>query len=184
MTAQIILKMGNPVLRQVASNFKTEEILSEDTKILLENMWETLEIAGGIGLAAPQIGVSKQLAIIKLSSESERYPEAEASEPFVIFNPEISILDNDLQGFWEGCLSVPGLRGYVERPKKIRIDYLNEFAEQQSIVLEEFLATVFQHELDHLIGMLYVDRMEDVGTLMFEDEMDLLNEIGEDEILD
>ena len=69
-------------------------------------------------------------------------------------------------------------------PKKIRIDYLNEFAEQQSIVLEEFLATVFQHELDHLIGMLYVDRMEDVGTLMFEDEMDLLNEIGEDEILD
>ena len=68
--------MGNPVLRQVASNFKTEEILSEDTKILLENMWETLEIAGGIGLAAPQIGVSKQLAIIKLSSESERYPEA------------------------------------------------------------------------------------------------------------
>ena len=79
---------------------------------------------------------------------------------------------------------MPGLRGYVERPRKIKIDYLDEFAEQQSIVLEEFLATVFQHELDHLIGMLYVDRMEDAGTLMFEDEMDLLDEVGEDEILD
>ena len=184
MTAQRILKMGNPVLRQVAFEFKREEILSDDTKVLLGNMWDTLELAGGIGLAAPQIGVSKQLAIIKLSSESERYPEAEASEPFVIFNPKISIIDNDLQGFWEGCLSVPGLRGYVERPRKIKIDYLDEFAEQQSIVLEEFLATVFQHELDHLIGMLYVDRMEDAGTLMFEDEMDLLDEVGEDEILD
>ncbi len=171
-------------MRQVAFDFKREEILSDDTKVLLGNMWDTLELAGGIGLAAPQIGVSKQLAIIELSSESERYPEAEASEPFIIFNPKISIIDNDLQGFWEGCLSVPGLRGYVERPRKIKIDYLDEFAEQQSIVLEEFLATVFQHELDHLIGMLYVDRMEDAGTLMFEDEMDLLDEVGEDEILD
>ena len=178
MTAQRILKMGNPVLRQVASKFEKDEILSEDTKTLLENMWDTLELAGGIGLAAPQIGVSKQLAIIELSSESERYPEAEASDAFIIFNPQISVIDNDLQGFWEGCLSVPGLRGYVERPKKIKIDYLDEFARQQSIVLEEFLATVFQHELDHLIGMLYVDRMEDVGTLMFEDEMDLLDEVG------
>ena len=79
MTAQRILKMGNPVLRQVASDFKREEILSDDTKVLLGNMWDTLELAGGIGLAAPQIGVSKQLAIIELSSESERYPEAEAS---------------------------------------------------------------------------------------------------------
>ena len=79
---------------------------------------------------------------------------------------------------------MPGLRGYVERPRKIKIDYLDEFAEQQSIVLEEFLATVFQHELDHLIGMLYVDRMEDAGTLMFEDEMDLLNEVEDDKILD
>lgn len=184
MTAQRILKMGNPVLRQVASKFEEDEILSEDTKTLLEDMWDTLELAGGIGLAAPQIGVSKQLAIIELSSESERYPEAEASDAFIIFNPQISVIDNDLQGFWEGCLSVPGLRGYVERPKKIKIDYLDEFANQQSIILEEFLATVFQHELDHLIGMLYVDRMEDVGTLMFEDEMDLLDEVGEDEILD
>ena len=184
MTVQKILKMGNPILRLIASNFDRDEILSEETKLLLENMWDTLEVAGGIGLAAPQIGVSKQLAIIEISEESERYPEAEASEAFIIFNPKISVVDNDLQGFWEGCLSVPGLRGYVERPKKIQIDYLDEFAEQQSIVLEDFLATVFQHELDHLIGMLYVDRMEDAGTLMFEDEMDLLNEVEDEEILD
>ena len=72
----------------------------------------------------------------------------------------------------------------MKKSTKIKIHYLDEFAKQQSIVLEEFLATVVQHELDHLIGMLYVDRMEDVGTLMFEDEMDLLDEVGKDEILD
>ena len=145
-------------------------------------MWDSLKEAGGIGLAAPQIGISKQLAVIKLSEESERYPDMEDSEAFVIFNPEITILDEAEQGFWEGCLSVPGLRGFVERPRKIRVDFLDENAETCSIEVEDFLATVFQHELDHLIGKLYVDRMKDIGTLMFEDEM-VFEELDE-EVLD
>ena len=160
-----------------------EEILSEDTEILLKDMWDSLEEAGGIGLAAPQIGISKQLAVIKLSEESDRYPDMETTEPYVIFNPQITVLDKEVQGFWEGCLSVPGLRGYVERPRKVRIDYLDENADERTIEVEDFLATVFQHELDHLIGMLYVDRMEDVSTLMYEDEM-ILQEVSEEEILD
>ena len=175
--------MGNPLLRLEAKPFTLEEILSEETEILLRDMWDSLEEAGGIGLAAPQIGISKQLAVIKLSEESDRYPDMETTEPYVIFNPQITVLDKEVQGFWEGCLSVPGLRGYVERPRKVRIDYLDENADERTVEVEDFLATVFQHELDHLIGMLYVDRMEDVSTLMYEDEM-ILQEVSEEEILD
>ena len=171
MSARPILKMGNPILRNVAEDFSREEILSQETKILLEDMWDSLAEAGGIGLAAPQIGVSKQLAIIKLSEVSDRYPDMEDSEAFVVFNPKLSVVDDNEQGFWEGCLSVPGLRGFVERPRSVRIDFLDESANSRSLEVEDFLATVFQHELDHLEGTLYLDRMKDITTLMFEEEM-------------
>ena len=171
MSIREIVKMGNPVLREVAEDFSVEEIKSTETKDLLEDMWDSLEAAGGIGLAAPQIGISKQLAIIKLSSESDRYPDMEDSETYVIFNPKISVIDDKEQGFWEGCLSIPGLRGYVERPRKIRVDFLDENAVQKSIEIENFLATVFQHEIDHLYGTLYVEKMKDITTLTFEEEM-------------
>ena len=144
-------------------------------------MWEVMEEAGGIGLAAPQIGILKQLAVIKLDSNSERYENIEDSEEFVIFNPELEILDETKQGFWEGCLSVPGLRGYVERPRKLKISYLNEQAEERELIVEDFLATVFQHELDHLFGFLYVDRLKSNKDLIFENEG---SKISEDKILD
>ena len=182
MTARQIIKMGNPLLREVADEFTPEEIKSAETKKLLEDMWDSLAAVGGIGLAAPQIGISKQLTVIKLSEESDRYPDMEDTEAFVIFNPKITVLDETEQGFWEGCLSVPGLRGFVERPRSIRVDYLDENAESVYIEVEDFLATVFQHELDHLIGKLYVDRMKDITTLMFEDEM-IFEEL-EEEVLD
>ena len=182
MSVKEILKMGNPLLREVAEDFSVEEIKNSETQLLLEDMWHSLAAAGGIGLAAPQIGISKQLAVIKLTEESDRYPDMEDSEAFVIFNPKITVLDKTEQGFWEGCLSVPGLRGFVERPRKIRVDFLDENAKPRSIEVEDFLATVFQHELDHLVGKLYVDRIKDITTLMFEDEM-VFEEL-EEEILD
>ena len=182
MSVKEILKMGNPLLREVAEDFSVEEIKNSETQLLLEDMWDSLAAAGGIGLAAPQIGISKQLAVIKLTEESDRYPDMEDSEAFIIFNPKITVLDKTEQGFWEGCLSVPGLRGFVERPRKIRVDFLDESAKPRSIEVEDFLATVFQHELDHLVGKLYVDRIKDITTLMFEDEM-VFEEL-EEEILD
>jgi|TARA_B100000530_G_scaffold106629_1_gene66097 peptide deformylase len=182
MSVKEILKMGNPLLREVAEDFSVEEIKNSETQLLLEDMWHSLAAAGGIGLAAPQIGISKQLAVIKLTEESDRYPDMEDSEAFIIFNPKITVLDKTEQGFWEGCLSVPGLRGFVERPRKIRVDFLDENAKPRSIEVEDFLATVFQHELDHLVGKLYVDRIKDITTLMFEDEM-VFEEL-EEEILD
>ena len=171
MSVREIIKMGNPVLREIAEDFSPKEILSEDTQSLVEDMWDSMEAAGGIGLAAPQIGISKQLAVIRLQEQSDRYPDMKDSEDFVIFNPKITVLDKTEQGFWEGCLSIPGLRGYVERPRNIRVDYLDEDAKPKSIEIDEFLATVFQHEIDHLIGRLYVDRMKDITTLTYEDEM-------------
>ena len=166
-----IIKMGNPILRQVARELTVEEIKSQEVKQLIQDMWETMEDAGGIGLAAPQIAIPLQLTVIRVPRDSERYPETEESDEYVILNPKITYLTDETQGFWEGCLSVPGLRGLVERPKKIRVDYLDENANSQSIELDDFLATVFQHELDHLIGKLYIDRMKDISTLMYEDEI-------------
>ena len=178
---ELILKMGNPILREVSKPLLKEEIVSDQSKDLVKKMWEVMEQAGGIGLAAPQIGVLKQLAVIKLDSNSERYENIEDSEEFVIFNPKLEVLDETKQGFWEGCLSVPGLRGYVERPRKLKINYLNEKAEEKEVIVEDFLATVFQHELDHLFGFLYVDRLKSVKDLIFENE---INNIPEEKILD
>ena len=172
--------MGNPLLREVAKEFTKDEILSGDMQDLITDMWDTMYAYDGIGLAAPQIGLSRQLAVIHLEEDSERYPELVESKKFIIFNPSISVLDETKQEFWEGCLSVPGLRGPVSRPRKIKVDYLDENAKENSIELEDFLATVFQHELDHLFGKLFVDRMEDISLLAYEEEL----LVSKDEVID
>ena len=180
MTVRKVIKMGNPLLREVAKEFTKDEILSEDMQDLITDMWDTMYAYDGIGLAAPQIGLSRQLAVIHLEEDSERYPDLVESKKFIIFNPSISVLDETKQEFWEGCLSVPGLRGPVSRPKKIKVDYLDENAKENSIELEDFLATVFQHELDHLFGKLFVDRMEDISLLAYEEEL----LVSKDEVID
>ena len=180
MTVRKVIKMGNPLLREVAKEFTKDEILSGDMQDLITDMWDTMYAYDGIGLAAPQIGLSRQLAVIHLEEDSERYPELVESKKFIIFNPSISVLDETKQEFWEGCLSVPGLRGPVSRPKKIKVDYLDENAKENSIELEDFLATVFQHELDHLFGKLFVDRMEDISLLAYEEEL----LVSKDEVID
>ena len=166
-----ILKLGNPILRLTAKELTREEILSSEIQELIPKMWSVMKEAGGIGLAAPQIGISIQLAVIKLENDSERYDNLEDSEEFIIFNPKLEDLDEKKQGFWEGCLSVPGLRGDVERPRKLKIKYLDEHAIERQVIVEDFLATVFQHELDHLFGYLYVDRLDSTKDLVFEEEM-------------
>lgn len=168
MSVREVLRMGHPLLREKARKLTDTEILNSQS--LLQDMFDTMEKEQGIGIAAPQIGESLMAAIIKIPSDNPRYPNSEESETYIIFNPEIHILDQQLQGFWEGCLSVPGLRGFVERPRKVMIKYKNEKAENCEIVVEDFLATVFQHELDHLFGTLYVDRISDKTKLSFIEE--------------
>jgi peptide deformylase len=157
--------IGNPVLRKVGRILEPDEIGSARVRGLVEDMVDTMHELGGIGIAAPQVSESLQLAIIEIPEESDRYPDTTAFGLTVIVNPRITVLDQTEQTFWEGCLSVPDLRGIVHRPRKIRVDYTDLSSRPQSITAEDFVATVFQHELDHLQGVLFVDKVRDPTTL-------------------
>ncbi len=170
MAVRTILRMGHPILRQPAVPMTAEELGSPQTRQLIADMVETLQAYGGIGLAAPQIGVSKRLAIIAITGGPSRYGDIPPMPLTVFANPSIEVLPGPSAGYWEGCLSVPGLRGFVERPQHIRVRYQQLDGQSQELVLQGFLATVFQHEFDHLDGHLYLDRMQDMQKLMFEAE--------------
>ncbi len=164
MARREVLRMGNPLLRQAASDFTVEEIKTNETKELIQDMIETMEAEEGIGLAAPQIGILKKLALVGIPKEDDDY------ELLIVFNPVIRVIDETTAGCWEGCLSVPGLRGLVERPQKIEVEYLDDQAEPQKVIAEGFAATVFQHEIDHLYGTLYIDRIKDTKNIAFTEE--------------
>ncbi len=170
MAIKKVIRMGNPLLRKNSDKLTKEEIRSSELKTLIQDMYDTMKEEDGIGLAAPQIGINKQIAIIELSEDSARYKEVEQTSLLTIINPKLTILDEERQGYWEGCLSIPGLRGFVERPKKIKVEFIDQKMEQQTLILEGFLATVFQHELDHLFGTLYIDHIKDTKLLSFEEE--------------
>ena len=163
--------MGNPILRLTAEKVVVSELFTQDFNGLLKDMYESMKESHGIGIAAPQIGVSKQVALIELGSIN-RYGEVIDLPLTTFINPEIEIIDETTQGFWEGCLSVPGMRGFVERPRHIKVRFLNEKGEEQILEAEGFLATVIQHELDHLFGTLYVDRIKDPKLFMFQEEFE------------
>ncbi len=170
MTIQTVVRMGHPTLRQVAKPYPVDEIDSPAFRTLIQNMRETLHAYGGIGLAAPQIGVSYQLVVIEIENTTTRYGELDQI-PFSVFvNPTISVVGEATAGYWEGCLSLPGLMGYVERPQLILVNCLDEAGNSSSVEYDGFLATVFQHEFDHLMGKLYVDRMKDLDRFSFDEE--------------
>lgn len=165
-----VLRMGHPLLRQKAREVMPEEMGTPVFNQLLADMSDTLHAEGGIGLAAPQIGNSVRLAIIEIEGGPTRYGELQAMPLTVFVNPVIEVLNPVVGGFWEGCLSVPGLRGYVERPQHVRVSYISLGGETKKLELQGFLATVFQHEFDHLDGLLYIDRISDSRMLAFESE--------------
>ncbi len=157
-----ILKMGDPRLLRVAppvQQFDTPELHA-----LIADMFETMAAANGAGLAAPQIGVDLQLVIFGYAS-NVRYPDAPPVPPTVLINPVITPLGDEMVDGWEGCLSVPGLRGEV--PRLARIRYQGFDAQGRAIDREAdgFHARVVQHECDHLIGRLYPTRMQDLTRL-------------------
>lgn len=163
--------MGHPTLREVAPPFPEQELGSEQFNNLVADLRDTLEATGnGIGLAAPQINERYRVAVIDIPNPITRYGTV-TPLPFTVYvNPEISIIDDHPEGYWEGCLSVPNMMGYVERPQHIRVDYLDSSGQAQSMELKGFLATVFQHECDHLDGLLYVDRLKDTRLFSFDSE--------------
>ena len=170
MAVRKIIRMGHPNLRRVAQPVPPENIGSLEMQRLLDDMTDTLHDYGGIGLAAPQIDENLRLAIIEIPCGPSRYGDIEAMPLTAFFNPVIEVLDESREGYWEGCLSVPGLRGYVQRPQHIRVRYINQHRESAELELQGFLATVMQHEFDHLDGRLYIDHISDTSKLAFEEE--------------
>ena len=159
MTVREILKMGDPRLLRLAEPvraFGTPEL-----QALIDDMFETMAAANGAGLAAPQIGVDLQLVIFGFT-RNERYPEAPPVPPTVLINPQITPLGDEQVAGWEGCLSVPGLRGVVPRWARIRYTGFDAQGRPIDREAEGFHARVVQHECDHLVGRLYPTRMTDL----------------------
>ena len=170
MAVRQVIRLGHPSLRIPAAPYPEEKLDSDEFQQLISDMRETLHAYGGIGLAAPQIDVSFRIMVIEINNPITRYGEVEMIPFEVYVNPRIFFVSDQTAGYWEGCLSVPGMMGYVERPQHIRVDYLTPNGNEKSIEAQGFLATVFQHEFDHLDGCLYVDRIKDLSLFTFEEE--------------
>jgi len=155
-----ILKMGDPRLLRIAPPVPAAMVGSTELDTLIADMFETMHDVGGVGLAAPQIGVDLQLVIFGFE-RSERYPDAPAVPRTILLNPTITPLTDVVEEGWEGCLSVPGLRGAVNRWTQIRYTGIDPLGERIDRVAEGFHARVVQHECDHLIGRLYPSRITD-----------------------
>ncbi|MDP3346076.1 MAG: peptide deformylase [Hydrogenophaga sp.] len=165
MTVHTILKMGDPRLLRVAqpvTTFNTPELHR-----LVADMLETMAVANGAGLAAPQIGVDLQVVIFGSDAPNPRYPEAPVVPHTVLINPVITALGDEEEEAWEGCLSVPGLRGVVPRFKRIRYQGFDAQGQAMDRVAEGFHARVVQHECDHLWGKLYPMRVRDFTRFGF-----------------
>jgi peptide deformylase len=159
-----VARLGHPVLRQVAKPVAPEAISTPEIQRLIDDMIETMHEYDGVGIAAPQVHQSLQLAVIKVAS-NPRYPQAPHIPLTVLINPEITARAADQHVGWEGCLSVEGLRGQVVRARRLSVRWLDRAGHAVSQEVEGFFAVVIQHEVDHLQGKLFLDRMTDLTTL-------------------
>lgn len=168
---QMILKIvqaGDPVLRRTGRTLTPEEIKSSSIQQLIESMRDTMRDAPGVGLAAPQIGESLQLAVIEdrteyikdVSADQLKERQRGAIDFHVIINPQISFVNESTAEFFEGCLSVAGFGALVRRALSVRVECLNEQAKPMTIDAHGWYARILQHEIDHLNGTLYIDRMD------------------------
>jgi peptide deformylase len=172
-----VARMGHPVLREKCKPIDPAKITGPEVQRLIRDMLETMIEYSGVGLAAPQVYTPVRLVIAGGEESEDRRPKLR-----VLINPEIEVLDDEYTlGMYEGCLSIPGLRGYVERPAHIRVKAYDEKGEQQELELEGFPAIVMQHECDHLDGVLYVDRVSDPTKLGFEAEVQRFHDLPADD---
>lgn len=162
-----IAQLGQPVLRQserTAANYRDPAV-----QALIDDMLATMDDANGVGIAAPQVYESLDLFILA-PRPNARYPHAPLMEPTAVLNPRIMWASDETEKGWEGCLSVPGLRGLVARHRRIQVIYFTREGEQREAEYVDFIARVFQHEYDHLLGMVFLDRVEDSRDLISEKE--------------
>ena len=161
-----IAHLGHPILRQVAEPVSPEAIRAPEIQRLIDDMFETMDDHDGAGLAAPQVHVSRRVVIYGVD-ENPRYPDAESIPLTVLVNPRIAALGDEQEEDWEGCLSVPDLRGRVPRFTRVRVEAYGRDGKQLRFDAEGFHARVVQHECDHLDGRVYLDRMRSMESLSF-----------------
>ena len=164
MTVREILHVGNPLLREVSRAVTHEELASVEMQTLIDDLVDTMRAANGAGIAAPQIGELVRIATIEVN-ENPRYPYKPRIPLTVVVNPVVEFLDDELVDVNEGCLSVPNMRGNVLRHVNIRVTYLDRHGVEHVEVKRGLTAGTFQHELDHLDGLLFLDRVHDTRTL-------------------
>ena len=162
-----VCQVGDPILRQISQPIA--DVGDRQIQQLIDQMLITLHESNGVGLAAPQIGRSLQLIIIA-SHPNQRYPHAPKMEPTAMINPEIIAHSEETEKGWEGCLSMPMVRGLVPRYRNIEVAYINRQGDRQTVKLTDFVARIFQHEYDHLQGKVFLDRVETNLDLVSESE--------------
>jgi peptide deformylase len=164
-----VARLGHPVLRQRARPVPAERIRSVEFQRLIEDMIETMREYDGAGLAANQVHTLEQVAVIEVQA-NPRYPDAPEIPLTVVINPVVTPVSEEMEDGWEGCLSVPDLRGLVPRHTAVRLQCHDRHGEKVDLVAKDFFARVIQHETDHLFGTVYIDRMRDLSTLSFMSE--------------
>ena len=164
-----VARMGHPVLREKAEPVDPARIGTKEVQDFLDSMYATMLEYSGVGLAAPQVHVSERVVVFH---EGAGLVDDDDQPITALINPEITPLTDETSAMWEGCLSVPGLRGRVSRPCEIRVRGLDRNGRKIDLELEDFDAIVTQHECDHLDGVLFVDRLDDTTQLSFEKEFE------------
>jgi peptide deformylase len=163
-TVRDILHVGNPLLRQPSREVSLEELAAPETQQLIDDLIDTMREANGAGIAAPQVGELVRIATIEVT-HNRRYPYKPPIPLTVVVNPVVAALDDELVEINEGCLSVPNMRGNVMRHVTVRVRYLDRHGNQHDEVKRGLTAGTFQHELDHLDGVLFLDRVHDTHSL-------------------
>ncbi len=172
---QEIVQLGASILRnkaKIINNFETPELIT-----IIDNLLSTLKYSEGVGLAAPQINQSCCILVIA-SKPTTRYPNASVMQPVIMVNPTFKVLSEKQQQDWEGCLSIHGIRALVSRYQSILVNYQDVKGNKQQLELEGFVARIFQHEYDHLQGLVYLDRVENNKDIISETEFFKLTDIA------
>ncbi len=170
-----VIELGNPLLRRrsrpvMATNGNAQpQVFDPGTQQLIDDLLLTVKQASGVGIAAPQVAHSERLFIVA-SRPNLRYPNAPLMEPTAMINPRILSHSAEMEMGWEGCLSVPGVRGLVPRYQKISVEYIGRDGQLYQQELTHFVARIFQHELDHLDGIVFLDRVESKHDLISEQD--------------